>query len=117
MEFRNVWLRGANDHVGRLIDINFNTVLKMIPTGNDYKVSGSGRIIKKEAVNSGNADTVEQHASPHGSQDTGRKNAVDMTDRPAGHRYTGSPSARRGRGRGSPAGADRNTPPGSNRRV
>ena len=38
-----------------------------------------------------------------------------MTDRPAGHRYTGSPSARRGRG--SPAGADRYIPPGGNRRV
>ena len=99
----------AKDHVERLIDINFNTVLKMIPAGNDYKVSDSGRIIKKEAVNSGNADTEEQHASPHGRQDTGRQNA--------GHRYTGSPSARRGRGRGSPAGADRNTPPGGNRRV
>ena len=70
MEFRNVWLRGAKDHVERLIDINFNTVLKMIPAGNDYKVSGSGRIIKKQAVNSGNADTEEQHASPHGRQDT-----------------------------------------------
>ena len=70
MEFRNVWLRGAKDHVERLIDIHFNTVRKMIPAGNDYKISGSGRIIKKEAVNPGNADTEEQHASPHGTWDT-----------------------------------------------
>ena len=117
MEFRNVWVRGAKDHVEGLIDINFNTVLKMSPAGNDYKVSGSGRIIKKETVNTGNADTEEQHALPHGRQDTGSQNAVDMTDRPAGHRYTGSPSARRGRGRDSPAGADRNTAPGGSRRV
>ena len=47
MEFGNVWLRGAKDHVERLIDINFNTVIKIIPAGNGYKVSGSGRIIKK----------------------------------------------------------------------
>ena len=62
MEFRNVWLRGAKDHVERLIDINFNTVIKIIPAGNGYKVSGSGRIIKKEAVNSGNA---EQKSNMH----------------------------------------------------
>ena len=47
----------------------------------------------------------------------GHQNAVDMTDRPAGHRYTGSPPARRGRESGSPAEADRSTPPGGNRRV
>ena len=46
-QFSNVWIRSSKAHMERLIDINFRTILDMIPGGNDMTVTNSGRITKR----------------------------------------------------------------------
>ena len=50
-QFSNVWIRSSKPHIERLIDINFRTILDMIPGGNDMTVTNSGRITKRNNVN------------------------------------------------------------------
>ena len=38
-DYQNVWIRSSKTHVERLIDVNFKTILDMIPGGNDMTVS------------------------------------------------------------------------------
>ncbi len=47
-EYSNVWLRSSKPHVERLIDLNFRTILDMIPGGDRMSVTNSGRIVKKD---------------------------------------------------------------------
>ena len=47
-EFKNIYLKGAQSHAERLIDLNFKTILKEIPDGNKYRVTGNGRIVRKD---------------------------------------------------------------------
>ena len=46
-EFRRTYLRSSKSHVERLVDINFRTILREIPGGDQYRLTGSGRVIKK----------------------------------------------------------------------
>jgi gas vesicle protein len=48
-EFSNVWIRSSKPHVERLIELNFKTILDMIPGGNTMTVTNSGRITKKNS--------------------------------------------------------------------
>ena len=42
------WMRSSKkSHTERLIDLNFQTVLDMIPDGNTMPITGSGRIVIK----------------------------------------------------------------------
>ena len=45
--FRKVFLRSSQTHVERLMHLNFKTVLQEIPNGNEFRVSGNGRLIKQ----------------------------------------------------------------------
>lgn len=50
-EFTNVWMRSSKPHIERLIDLNFKTMLDMIPGGDTMTVTNSGRIVKKSELN------------------------------------------------------------------
>jgi len=50
-DYANVWIRSSKSHIERLIDINFKTILDMIPDGNTMTVTNSGRITKKTVQN------------------------------------------------------------------
>ena len=46
-KFRNVYIRGAQTHTERLIDLNFKAILNKMPNGNSYRITGNGRLVKK----------------------------------------------------------------------
>ncbi len=50
-DFGNVWIRSSKPHIERLIDLNFKTILEMIPGGNTMTITNSGRIVKKNTNN------------------------------------------------------------------
>lgn len=47
-EFKTVWLRGSQTHAERLLHLNFKKLLKMVPDGNKYRLTGSGRLVQKD---------------------------------------------------------------------
>ena len=47
-KFRNVYIRGAQTHAERLIDLNFKAILEELPNGNFYRVTGNGKVVRKE---------------------------------------------------------------------
>lgn len=49
--WHRTWIRSSKPHVERLIDINFKTILDMLPNGKDMKVTGSGRIVPRNENN------------------------------------------------------------------
>ena len=46
-EFQRVYLRSSMSHNERLQQLNFKTLLQEIPNGDGYRITGSGRLIKK----------------------------------------------------------------------
>lgn len=46
-----IYFSGAKTHTERLMDINFRELLKMVPNGQQYRMAGNGRIIKKQGRN------------------------------------------------------------------
>ncbi len=46
-EFRRTYLRSSKSHVERLVDLNFRTILQEMPGGNQYRITGNGRLVKK----------------------------------------------------------------------
>ena len=47
-EYNRVYLRSSKPHVERLTEINFRTLLRELPNGNQYRMTGNGRIIRKD---------------------------------------------------------------------
>lgn len=57
--YSNVWIRSSKSHAERLNDLNFRTILGMIPGGNNMKVTANGKIVPKtvnDNVNVNNAN-------------------------------------------------------------
>ena len=52
--FKRVFLEGAKSHVERLLAINARTILRELPQGRSYRISGNGRILRCQG-----AETVE----------------------------------------------------------
>ena len=46
-KFRHVYIKGAQTHAERLIDLNFKIILNEMPKGDSYRVTGNGRLVKK----------------------------------------------------------------------
>lgn len=58
-EFKKTYIRSSKSHVERLVDVNFRTILKELPGGDQYRLTGSGRVIRKADYarqQEGNAD-------------------------------------------------------------
>ena len=92
-DYKRVFIARMRTHEERLIELNFKAVLKDLPNGDQYRFTGSGRLINREE----NA-TAEEAA-----------NGADGGD--AGGTGTGDGGAGGGgRGRGGPANNLRQTP-------
>ena len=64
-EFSNVYLRSSMSHVERQCQLNFKMLLKEIPGGKDYRLTGSGRIVKKaEGQDTKQGPTVFKSPAP-----------------------------------------------------
>ena len=47
-EFKNVYLRSSKRHTERILELNAKTLLSQLPNGNQFRVTGNGRIVKKD---------------------------------------------------------------------
>ena len=47
VSFKGLFLRSAQSHVERLIQLNFKTILEEIPSGNQFRLTGNGRVVRK----------------------------------------------------------------------
>ena len=48
--FRNVYLRSSQSHTERIHLMDMKTVLDELPTGNQFRIAGNGKVICKEPV-------------------------------------------------------------------
>ena len=67
-----IWVRSSKSHTDRVMGMNFQTLLTLIPGGDDFKVAGNGVIIPKyegqEDLDSGNAQANQgEPNSSHGN--------------------------------------------------
>ena len=46
-DYQRVFLRSSQTHAERLIELNFKTLLKEIPNGNQFRVTGNGRLVRQ----------------------------------------------------------------------
>lgn len=45
--YKSVFLRSSKSHAERLIELNAKTILNQIPSGNQFRITSNGRIVKK----------------------------------------------------------------------
>ena len=69
-EYNRVFLRSSLSHSGRLIQLNFKTILEEIPNGGNYRVTGSGRLVRKQPFSGKKALSPENR--PYVSQNLHR---------------------------------------------
>ena len=61
-QFKNLYMRSAEGHSDRLVRLNFQTILEHMGVSNQFRFTGSGRLVKREAGR-------QRHASgDHGQQ-------------------------------------------------
>lgn len=65
-DFRHVWIRSSQTHAERLLHLNFKKFLSIVPEGKNYRLTGSGRVVKKTTTERGDTDapneeSLEQH--------------------------------------------------------
>ena len=53
-EFKNVYLRSSKNHTERILELNAKTLLSQLPNGNQFRVTGNGRIVKNDNPIGGN---------------------------------------------------------------
>ncbi len=58
-EFGKTFLRTSRSHIERLVDVNFRTILKEMPGGDSFRVTGNGRIIRTDDRNAGESTRRE----------------------------------------------------------
>ena len=50
-DFKNVYLRSSKNHTERILELNAKTLLSELPSGNQFRVTANGRIVKKDNSN------------------------------------------------------------------
>jgi cytochrome c556 len=50
VNYKDVGVRSSMTHTERLMQMNFRTLLRCVPDGKDYRLSGNGRIISRQRV-------------------------------------------------------------------
>lgn len=65
-QFNKVYIRSSKSHAERLEELNTRMLLNMIPNGNNFRIAGNGRIIKKDETQdrTGN-DNSGRRSPPH----------------------------------------------------
>ena len=48
--FKRVFIKSAKSHVERLLELNARTLLRELPQGRSYRVSGNGRILRRQGT-------------------------------------------------------------------
>ena len=48
--YSRVYIRSSQTHAERLIQLNFKTILNEMPNGGEYRVTGNGRLVRKQQV-------------------------------------------------------------------
>ena len=54
-EFNNVYIRSSKTHAERLEEMNMRLLLNLVPGGNEYRIAGNGRVMKKTDQDGRNA--------------------------------------------------------------
>ncbi|VDI30742.1 Hypothetical predicted protein [Mytilus galloprovincialis] len=54
-----VFIQGAKSYIERLLETNARTILRELPQGKSYRISGNGRILKKTTENEQIVDNAE----------------------------------------------------------
>ena len=73
-KFKGVYIHSAQTHAERLIDLNFKTILGELANGGEYRVTGNGRVIRKE----GPQNFSKQRTQFSGSQRNKIRTAADV---------------------------------------
>ena len=50
-DFKHTYLRSSQSHCERLLNLNMRTILDELPEGNQYRITGNGRIVRKDIPN------------------------------------------------------------------
>ena len=64
--YKNVYIRGSKSHVERLIELNTYTLLQELPFGEHYRITGSGRLIRRDGFNQGRQQPAWGQGQPQG---------------------------------------------------
>ncbi|CAC5399192.1 unnamed protein product [Mytilus coruscus] len=67
-----VFIQGAKSHIERLLEKNARTILRELPQGKSYRISGNGRILKKSTDNDQIAENAEMETQQESAEDTSR---------------------------------------------
>ena len=74
-DYKKVYLRGCKSHEERLIELNIREVMSMLPEAADYRFTGSGRLIRKDAAGNPRREGGDNRDINDGGNDGG--NAAD----------------------------------------
>ena len=66
-KYRHVYIRGALSHAEHLIELNFKTILRELPHGDYYRVTGNGRVVRNDVA--GEAGATGGADAEHMDQD------------------------------------------------
>ena len=86
-QFTKVYLRSSQTHAERLIDLNFRKVLEELPNGNEFRMTGNGRLIKQSADNTHQKKNVNlkdymDHSGKGNSSDSQTSVKVNYSTKP-----------------------------------
>ena len=74
--YKDVYLKSSKSHTDRLIELNFKEMLKMMPSGRDFRITGSGRLQRKPTQDSSaplpRGGAASRGSAPRGSTRGGR---------------------------------------------
>jgi exonuclease VII small subunit len=60
-QYQNVYIRTSKSHLERLYELNFKNLLRGMPNGNDYRITGNGRLVKRNDQQDGATGTDGQY--------------------------------------------------------
>ena len=117
------WVRSSKDHVERVAEYNFKLLMKCVPGLEDYKMTGSGKIVPVMGPEGENEDgefeEVQYQRNQHqfGGAPRGQQHSAGGDTRRDGWRGRGRGPPRGGRGvaRGGPRGGPRGGSRGGSR--
>ena len=85
--YKNVFIARMRSHEERLIELNFKSILHDLPNGDQYRFTGSGRLVPREDVTENGAGVTDDRSGGNG--------AGDVQQNPGG--AAGGPSSPGGR--------------------
>ena len=59
VHYKNVWMRSSMPHLERIFHMNMKNMLKLVPDGDQYFITGSGKMVRKNEEQSNDEDGGE----------------------------------------------------------